>query len=150
MSKDRAQRPGGPAEFLRDLEAIQQLGRLTPNSAAHFSRLSEDLTLRFMNKTMVIAPTGVLGSGDLGAWRSLIEGVNERELSHVLVDGSSIDWMSSEGLALLVKTNKACEASGLSFGIAGLNQSTRESLELVNLHMILKLYDNLEEAMQAA
>jgi anti-anti-sigma factor len=150
MSKDRAQRPSGPADFLRDLEAIQELGRLTPNSAAHFSRLTDDLTLRFINQTMIIAPSGVLGSGDLGAWRSLIDGVSERNLTHVLVDGSSIDWMSSEGLALLVKTNKACEKSGLNFGIAGLNKSTRESLELVNLHMILNLYDNLDEAMQAA
>ena len=103
------------------------------------SRVAVDVMMRITDGTMIITPSGVLGSGDLGAWRGLIESLPERKIDRVLIDGSEIDWMSSEGLALLVKMNKACEEIGRKFAISGLNKSTRESIELVNLHMILTL-----------
>ena len=101
----------------------------------------------YSNNTMFIAPTGVLGSGVLSAWRGLLDSVADRGVDKVLVDGTGIDWMSSEGLALLVKMNKACQEANIQFAICGLNASTRESLELVNLHMVLTLFDDLSQAM---
>ena len=96
MSKDRSRRPQSPADFLKDLNHCLKLVDWRRPQQRKCPRVAADVMMRVTDGTMIITPSGVLGSGDLGAWRGLIESLPERNVNRVLIDGSEIDWMSSK------------------------------------------------------
>lgn len=68
---------------------------------------------------------------------------------HLLVDMSDIEYISSSGLRVFVKTKHKLRAAHLEMKLCNPNSICRKIMELTEISSILEVYDSTDEALRS-
>jgi anti-sigma B factor antagonist len=110
------------------------------------------LTLRSENGITILTPSGMLLGGketdELAAKISELDAAGEQKL---ILDMSRVTFMSSIGIAAVLRAHISYTKRGAVVKICGLDRRMREIFALVRIAMVFgdNLHDTLEEALAA-
>lgn len=103
----------------------------------------------YMNDHVVVRMKGdldIVNSGDFKKW--VVDHLIASGKKNIVLDMSNLNYMDSSGLGVIISIQKHCKLNGGSLSIFGLNDQIRKLLELTSLDRILKIRNNLEEALR--
>jgi anti-anti-sigma factor len=103
---------------------------------------------RTSNDIHIVAITGSLDSTTAPEAQKSLDAV-VAGAKKVVLDFSSLDYISSAGLRVLLGAAKKLRGSGGTLGMFGLNQSVREVFEISGFSSILAIYQSEAEALSA-
>lgn len=101
---------------------------------------------RTSNDIHIVAITGSLDSTTAPEAQKSLDAV-VAGAKKVVLDFSSLDYISSAGLRVLLGAAKKLRGSGGTLGMFGLNQSVREVFEISGFASILAIYPSEAEAL---
>ena len=101
---------------------------------------------RTSNDIHIVAITGSLDSTTAPEAQKSLDAV-VAGAKKVVLDFSSLDYISSAGLRVLLGAAKKLRGSGGTLGMFGLNQSVREVFEISGFSSILSIYQSEAEAL---
>jgi anti-sigma B factor antagonist len=81
--------------------------------------------------------------------QTILDTLNARSDTRVLVDLSGVKYIDSSGIASLVEGLQLARRSQVRFGLCGLNRAPRQVLELTRLISVFEVFDSVDEAMKA-
>lgn len=79
--------------------------------------------------------------------QSTIEGEIARGWKYLVLDFSHLDFISSAGLRILLKTSKTLKAAGGELRVHGPNETVREIFQISGFDSIFKVFESRDEAM---
>ena len=83
-------------------------------------------------------------------FKDLLDPIVNQSNVRLVLDCEQLSYINSKGLALLGRYQRI-SMQNLSFmGIAALNRRITKTIELLGMSRLVKLYDTVEEAIQAA
>ena len=88
----------------------------------------------------------IVNSSDFKKW--IVDHLIASGRKNIVLDMTKLNYMDSSGLGVIISIQKHCKLNGGSLAIFGLNTQIRKLLELTSLDRILKIKDNLEEALK--
>jgi anti-anti-sigma factor len=100
---------------------------------------------RTSNDIHIVAITGSLDSTTAPEAQKSLDAV-VAGAKKVVLDFSSLDYISSAGLRVLLGAAKKLRGSGGTLGMFGLNQSVREVFEISGFSSILSIYQSEADA----
>lgn len=106
------------------------------------------ITTRTTNDIHIVAIAGSLDSTTSPEAQKSLDSVLA-SAKKVLLDFSSLDYISSAGLRVLLGAAKRLRGSGGTLGMFGLNQSVHEVFEISGFSSILAVYPTEAEAVTA-
>jgi anti-anti-sigma factor len=97
----------------------------------------------------VIRPQGPITGSDAEQLKTaLLEGVN-RSLGRLVLDASSVPYVDSRGLEVLLEVNEELARSGQSLKLCGLNEVVREVLELTDLASLFEHFADVNSSVRS-
>ena len=93
----------------------------------------------------VITPIGSLDTRNAGDFKSTIDFLISKGVSKIILDASSIDFVSSEGLYVLMQTHARMNSSGGIFGILSARNEIISLLKAIGLHKELMFVGSVGE-----
>lgn len=94
----------------------------------------------------VISPLGSLDTRNAGEFRSTVDFLITKGVSRIILDASSIEFISSEGLYALMQTQSRMSSSGGVFGIMSAKNEIISLLKAIGLHKELHFVSSVNEA----
>ena len=98
---------------------------------------------------LVVSPSGKLDSGNSQAFEEALLAQMDAHIRGVIFDFSKLDYISSAGLRVLLRTLKQFQTKGLRFMLTGLNSTVREILEIAGFLAYFEVFNTVEEALQS-
>lgn len=96
---------------------------------------SFDFTIERKGDTMVVLPEGDLDVVNAAVLRKVLQEVlDRRDTAHLQVDMSSVTFLDSSGLGMLVAAKRAAEAQGATLRLREPGPVVRMVLEVTNLY----------------
>ncbi|MFC7532002.1 STAS domain-containing protein [Actinoplanes sp. GCM10030250] len=97
--------------------------------------MSFDCTIERNGDTLVVVPEGDVDIDNAAVLRQVLQQVIDRgDCPHVEVDMSSVTFLDSSGLGMLVAARRAAEAKGATLRLSNPGPVVRMVLEVTNLH----------------
>lgn len=75
--------------------------------------------------------------------------IERQDLKKLILDFSGVSFMDSSGIGVVIGRYKKITGRKGSMCIVSVNESTKKVFELSGLFKILKLYDNLDQALES-
>jgi anti-anti-sigma factor len=97
---------------------------------------------------VVVVLQGELDMATAPALAAELDQACNAHLASLLVDAASLSFCDSSGIALLTRTLKHCEESGIGFRIVGLRGIARKAFEVTGMLEVLDV--DLEERTEGA
>jgi stage II sporulation protein AA (anti-sigma F factor antagonist) len=110
------------------------------------------LTTQIENRdgVQLVHVSGPLDSMTHEQFKALLDPLVNTPGVHIVLDCEHLSYVNSKGLALLGRYQRVAIQTLSFFGIAGLNRRITKTIELLGMSKLVRLYPNVEEAMQAA
>jgi anti-sigma B factor antagonist len=97
--------------------------------------MSFDFTIERKGDTMVVVPEGDLDIVNAAVVRRVLrEVLDRRDFAHLEVDMSSVTFLDSSGIGMLVAARRAAEAQGATLRLREPGPVVRMVLEVTNLY----------------
>ncbi len=80
---------------------------------------------------------------------SLSQHIASKQNPRILLDMSTVEYLSSAGLGQLVGLLKKTKANGGQFKLCSLQDAISELFEVMRLHMIFEIHPAVEDALEA-
>ncbi|MEU4423077.1 STAS domain-containing protein [Actinoplanes sp. NPDC024001] len=97
--------------------------------------MSFDCTIERTGDTLVVLPEGDLDMDNAAVLRQVLQQVlDRRDTAHIEVDMSSVTFLDSSGLGMLVAARRAAEAQGATLRLRSPGPMVRMVLEVTNLY----------------
>ncbi len=106
-----------------------------------------DVARREVEGTTVLAFVGSLDTNTAPQAQDAMDAVIDDGERKIAVDFSSLDYIASSGLRVLLATAKRLNASGGVLGIFGLNETVNEVFEISGFNTILNVFGSEAEAL---
>ncbi|HMK09710.1 MAG TPA: STAS domain-containing protein [Anaerolineales bacterium] len=97
-------------------------------------------------RVTVMTVTGRVDSTSAGDLETALKKLVEEGKSHLVLDLSGVEFLSSSGLRVLVTTLKAVRKSGGDLRLAALSQRASDAIDLAGLDVLFKTYEDREAA----
>jgi anti-sigma B factor antagonist len=97
----------------------------------------------------VLKVSGYLDTTTAGELETALYGLLERETYKVVVDLSSVNYISSAGWGIFIGEIKRIRNHGGDLKLAGMVGDVYEVFQLLEFHSILEAYPTLQEAVDA-
>ena len=97
----------------------------------------------------VISLSGDLDRKSLPAVRTTLEHAAESDGARLLLDLDEVTFIDSSGLGYLIELLERLEKKGGNLKIARLNAYMTGIFKLLNLHEVLEVYDDIDEAVES-
>lgn len=98
---------------------------------------------------MVLEPDGALIQDDADQFKGRLTEALAESSGRVVVDLSSVPFIDSRGLEILVEVNDALSDSGRALKLCGINETIREVLDLTGLAIRFDHYDDTNSALRS-
>ncbi|MBU0520310.1 STAS domain-containing protein [bacterium] len=109
------------------------------------------LDTKDVNGGTVISMGGrVMFEGDAHVFRQKLEELLAAGKEWFVLDLSGVIAMSSTGLGILIAAHRTVRDQGRSFKLAELSEKVRSILIITRLDSVFEVYDNADEAAEAA
>jgi anti-anti-sigma factor len=106
-----------------------------------------EITVRTHNDVALIAFAGDFDTNTSPEAQQALDAIVEGGGHKIVVDFTSVDYISSAGLRVLLATVKRLDGVGGAFHLFGLNETVREVFEISGFSMILKVFETEAEAL---
>ena len=107
------------------------------------------LDVKIDGSVHIILMVGRLDSSSASEAETTVKAVIDQGATHLLIDMSGLDYISSAGLRVVLVAAKNMQKSGGAMAICGMSPSVREVFEMTGFLKILKVYDRESEAKEA-
>ena len=98
---------------------------------------------------LVVSPSGKLDSGNSQAFEEALQAQMVATIRGVVFDFSQLDYISSAGLRVILRTLKQFQTQGLRFMLAGLNTTVREIFEIAGFLGYFEVFGTVGEALKS-
>ena len=104
-----------------------------------------DCTIEREGETIVVMPEGDVDVANAALLRQVLQQVVERrDCTKLDIDMSSVTFLDSSGLGMLVAAHRAATAQGIALRLREPGPMVRMVLEVTNLHRVLAPDDTTE------
>ncbi len=105
-----------------------------------------DIVKKEEQGVVILTPSGRLDSNSAPELEEEISSIGSGEDGlHLLLDFSNVEYISSAGLRVVLKTVKERQAAGRSFAVSSMHDHVREVFEIAGFDAYVSIYpDNLE------
>ena len=110
------------------------------------------LTTQIENRAgiQLVHVLGALDSMEFEQFKDMMDPLVNHAHARIVLDCEKLTYVNSKGLALLGRYQRI-SSQNLSFlGVAGMNKRLVKTIEVLGMGKLVKLYDNVEEALKAA
>ena len=110
------------------------------------------LTTQIENRdgVQLVHIAGALDSVEFEQFKDMMDPLVNHAHARIVLDCEKLTYVNSKGLALLGRYQRI-SSQNLSFlGVAGMNKRLVKTIEVLGMGKLVKLYDNVEEALKAA
>ena len=97
----------------------------------------------------VLRPIGPLTQEDADQFKTKLLDVRQASMGRFVVDASSVPFVDSRGLEILVEANEELSKSGQSLKVCGMNETLREVLNLTDLASMFEQFDDINAAVRS-
>ena len=97
----------------------------------------------------MLKPHGALISSDAEQFRARLEEARAKSFGRIVVDASSISYVDSTGLEMLVDVTEKLADSGHALKLCGLNETIRTVLDLTELVSLFEFYEDINSAVRS-
>lgn len=97
----------------------------------------------------VLRPVGPLTQDDANLLKSRMTEVGRASMGRLVLDVSSVPFIDSRGLEVLVETHDELNASGQSLKLCGIHPTLREVLDLTELAPLFEQYEDASAAVRS-
>lgn len=98
------------------------------------------------NDVLIIKADGGLNSDNAGEFVEKIEALVDAGLTKIIVDCTKLAFMSSMGMATLMRLHKRLAGSGGNVKVANVQSMIAELLHVARLDKIFEIYPNVNQA----
>ncbi len=98
---------------------------------------------------MVLEPDGALTQDDAEQFKGRLTEALAESSGRVVVDLSSVPFVDSRGLEVLVEANDVLVEGGRSLKLCGINETLREVLDLTGLAVRFDHFDDMNSALRS-
>jgi len=78
--------------------------------------------------------------------KSIILTINKANVNNIIIDLAESSYCDSSGLSALLSANRLCKNSNGKFTLTGLQPNVKKMIEIAQLHRVLSITENLEQA----
>lgn len=100
---------------------------------------------------VIVGPKGSIDHENADSFEAKLLGEVEAAVANgrrLVVDFKDVGYMSSLGLRILIRADKAAKAGSLSLSVANLSQMMREIFKISRFDQIIPIYGSTEEALE--
>lgn len=105
-----------------------------------------DIAERRLNDILVIAPSGRLDSSSATVFDQRLAATIDRGDTRFVIDLSTLDYISSLGLSVLLSAAKKVKRLDGSVSLAGMNERVRNVMEISGFARIFTIFPTVEAA----
>ena len=106
--------------------------------------------LETVDGIQVVRVSGPLDSLTHESFKTFLEPLVNQSGVRVVLDCTDLSYVNSKGMALLGRCQRISMQNMSFLGIAALNKRIKKTMELLGIARLVKLYDTVDEAMEAA
>lgn len=107
------------------------------------------LEFKTLNNVLIVSLEGELDHHNVEEVRTKIDDRLDRDaISKLIMDFSALNFMDSSGIGMIIGRYKRLNSKGGNLAIANVKSNLDKIFELSGIHKIIKLYDNIEEALE--
>ena len=107
-----------------------------------------DITTTNRDDVTVVQIQGNLDTGTAPAAEENLQGLIDDGRLKILVDFSTLDYISSAGLRVLLSTSKKLRSSGGEIRLCSLNETVAEIFDMSGFSTILSVFPGAAEALE--
>ncbi|MEN8188919.1 MAG: STAS domain-containing protein [Thermodesulfobacteriota bacterium] len=97
---------------------------------------------------MIVEPAGRLDSNTAPMLDQVLESMDASENgTHLIVDFSSVEYISSAGLRVILKAVKDRQGQAKSFAASGMQEHVREIFEISGFDSFVEIYPDFHKAL---
>ncbi|NOR39880.1 MAG: anti-sigma factor antagonist [Gammaproteobacteria bacterium] len=108
-----------------------------------------ELTKRVLDNTLVVDITGDLDTQTAGPAMDALQEHVDAKPGNFLINLAGLDFVSSSGLRVILRTAKQVRANGGNMKVCGASGMVKEVLEISGFHRLLDMYDEEAQALAA-
>jgi anti-sigma B factor antagonist len=108
-----------------------------------------ELTKRVLDNTLVVDITGELDTQTAGSAMDALQEHVDTNPENFLINLAGVDFVSSSGLRVILRTAKQVRANGGNMKVCGARGMVKEVLEISGFHRLLDMYDEEAQALAA-
>ena len=97
----------------------------------------------------VLKPAGPLAADDADQFKTRLDDVLRQSLGRAVVDASTVPFVDSRGLEVLLEATERLADSGQALKLCGTNETVREVLELTELSDLFEHYEDVNSAVRS-
>lgn len=109
-----------------------------------------DISERRLNDILVIAPSGRLDSSSATLFDQRLAATIDRGDTRFVIDLSTLDYISSLGLSVLLSAAKKVKRLEGSVSLAGMNERVRNVMDISGFSRIFTIFPTVEAAVGGA
>ncbi len=98
------------------------------------------------DQILVISADGGLNAGNASDFVDRIKELVDAGLRQIVVDCGALDYISSVGLAVLLRLHKTIATHGGNLRLAGLQGMVSQVLQVTSLNKVFHIYPDVEQA----
>ncbi len=107
-----------------------------------------EISIEERDELRIAKPVGRLDSDALTSFESQLTGHVELEGSALVIDFSSLDYVSSAGLRSILVLAKKAEQNSCKFCLAELSPEIMEIFQITGFHNIVPIHDSVQDAIE--
>ena len=108
-----------------------------------------DLRRRAVEGVEVLTPVGRIDAVSSVELRNRVGTMIAEGRRQIVLDMSSVDFIDSSGLGVLVASLRTAKRDGGVLKIAALNGNTRQLFDLMRLDRVFELFGNVDESLKS-
>lgn len=124
------------------------MGKMDPDINAHQAPFS--VVTEWSGRTLFVTATGEVELVNAPQLESVLDQAREDRPEVLVLDITAVTFLSSAGLAVLVRTHRNAEAAGSRFRVVADNPATRRPIELMGLDQEFDVFADREGALASA
>lgn len=97
---------------------------------------------------LVIAPAGRLDTATAAALEQRLNARMDEGRAAILLDLTAVDYVSSQGLRVVLKTSKRMAAAGRAFAVCGLCETVAGVFRVTGFDRVIAIHDTREEGLR--
>ncbi|AEH50285.1 STAS domain-containing protein [Pseudothermotoga thermarum] len=111
---------------------------------------NELFTVKNVKDLWIIKPTGILDLYNSSDFKEKVknEYINQGKVN-LIIDLSSVEYMDSSALGVLVGLQRSCRLNGGTLVLCGLNDNLMRIFQITSLVSVFRIFPNVEDAIKA-
>jgi anti-sigma B factor antagonist len=101
---------------------------------------------RMEDNLCILSPEGTVAPDDL---QSQVQGLLADGQHYIALDLTTVTYIDSAGLGVLVGVHKQCETRGAVFCLYGLQSYVKRLVEVIRLNKVLRIFDTEADCLES-